>query len=179
MQVLLEACCMPQSNLDHNFHLVGALSGHMSKPRKEHQTAKNGIFKSLCSTSYYVVSNQERPKSNIVDAHGFVAWDQVGDIDHRIFIIGYVFNLFGGIEHDYPHGKKVEQIEIQNKKEMPHQTYWPLPRREYSLLESQLTRMIHFLRKEQVKGHNPLQMRKLRRDWQKLIQAKELWKHGL
>jgi hypothetical protein len=32
----------------------------------------------------------------VVDIHGFVDADYVGDLDHRISTRGYVFNLFGG-----------------------------------------------------------------------------------
>jgi hypothetical protein len=32
----------------------------------------------------------------VLDIHGFVDVDWVGDLDHRISTSGYVFNLFGG-----------------------------------------------------------------------------------
>jgi hypothetical protein len=32
----------------------------------------------------------------VVDIHGFVDVDWAGDLDHRRYTSGYVFNLFGG-----------------------------------------------------------------------------------
>ena len=32
----------------------------------------------------------------MLDVHGFVDVDWVGDLDHRRYTSGYVFNLFGG-----------------------------------------------------------------------------------
>jgi hypothetical protein len=48
---------------------------------------------------YYSKKNKKkrkRKKNRVVDIHGFVDADWVGDLDRRRSISGYVFNLFGG-----------------------------------------------------------------------------------
>jgi hypothetical protein len=70
---------------------------YMSKLGKDHWTIVNRVFIYLCGTNSYGLCYQGILGSNIVlDIHVFVDayWDI--DMDHRIFISGYVFNLFGG-----------------------------------------------------------------------------------
>ena len=81
-------------------HAVGVLSRYMSKPRKEHWTTVKRVFRYLCGTTYYAICYRGRPGPNrVINVHGFVDADWVGDLDHRISTSGYVFNLFGGAIH--------------------------------------------------------------------------------
>jgi hypothetical protein len=51
----------------------------------------------LCGTTYYGLCYQGRQGlDKVVDIHGFVDADWVGDLDRRRSTSGYVFNLFGG-----------------------------------------------------------------------------------
>eukprot|EP00253_Pinus_taeda_P010456 PITA_10456 len=76
---------------------VGVLGRFMSKPRKEHWTAMKQVFKYLCGTSDYGLCYQGRPRlDRVLDIHGFVDADWLGDLDQRRSTSGYVFNLFGG-----------------------------------------------------------------------------------
>ena len=51
----------------------------------------------MCGTTYYAICYQGRPGPDIViNVHGFVDADWAGDLDHRRYTSGYVFNLFGG-----------------------------------------------------------------------------------
>jgi hypothetical protein len=69
----------------------------MSKPGKEHREIVKRVFMYLCGTSSYGLCYQGRPRLYIVlDIHGFLDVDWVGDMDHRRTTSGYVFNLFGG-----------------------------------------------------------------------------------
>ena len=69
----------------------------MSKPRKEHWTVVKRVFGYLCGTTDYAIYYQGRPRlDRVIDVHGFVDADWVGDLDYRRFTSGYVFNLFGG-----------------------------------------------------------------------------------
>jgi hypothetical protein len=78
-------------------HAVGVLSRYMSKPGKEHWTIVKRVFKYLHGTTNYGLCYQGRPRlDRVVDIHGFVDVDWVGDIDHIRSTSGYVFNLFGG-----------------------------------------------------------------------------------
>jgi hypothetical protein len=78
-------------------HVVGVLSRYMSKPRKEHWTTVKMVFRYLCGTASYGLCYQGRlGLDRVVDIHGFVDADWVGDMDHRRSTSGYVFNLFGG-----------------------------------------------------------------------------------
>jgi hypothetical protein len=78
-------------------HAVGVLSRYMSKPRKEHWTIVKRVFRYLCGTTSYGLCYQGRPGlDRVLDIHGFVDVDWVGDLDRRISTSGYVFNLFGG-----------------------------------------------------------------------------------
>ena len=55
------------------------------------------VFRYLCGTSDYGLCYQGRPGlDRVLDIHGFVDADWVGDLDQRRSTSGYVFNLFGG-----------------------------------------------------------------------------------
>jgi hypothetical protein len=78
-------------------HSVGVLSRYMSKLGKEHWTIVKRVFRYLCGTTDYGIFYQGRPGvDRVLDIHGFVDADWVGDLDCRISTSGYVFNLFGG-----------------------------------------------------------------------------------
>jgi hypothetical protein len=79
------------------YHALGVLSRYMSKPGKEHWTIVNKVFRYLCGTTNYAIFYQGRlgPKKVII-VQGFVDADLVGDLDHKRYTSGYVFNLFGG-----------------------------------------------------------------------------------
>ena len=78
-------------------HAVGVLSRFMSKPGKEHWTTVKRVFRYLRGTSDYGLCYQGRPGlDRVLDIHGFVDADWVGDLDQRRSTSGYVFNLFGG-----------------------------------------------------------------------------------
>jgi hypothetical protein len=79
-------------------HVVGVLSRYISKPGKEHWTAVKRVFGYLCGTTSYGLCYQGRPGLHkVLDIHGFVDVDWVGDMDRRRYTSGYVFNLFGGV----------------------------------------------------------------------------------
>jgi hypothetical protein len=79
-------------------HVVGVLNRYMSKPGKEHRAIVKRVFMYLSGTSSYGLCYQGRPGLYIVlDIHGFLDVDWVGDMDHRRTTSGYVFNLFGAI----------------------------------------------------------------------------------
>ena len=78
-------------------HAVGFLSRYMSKPVKEHWTTANRVFSYLCGPTSYGLCYQGRSRlDKVVDIHGFVDANWVGDMERRISTSGYVFNLFGG-----------------------------------------------------------------------------------
>eukprot|EP00253_Pinus_taeda_P024665 PITA_24665 len=78
-------------------HAVGVLSRFMSKPRKEHWTVVKQVFRYFRGTIDYYLCYQGRPGlDRVLDTHGFVDADWVGDLDQRISTSRYVFNLFGG-----------------------------------------------------------------------------------
>jgi hypothetical protein len=78
-------------------HAVGVLSRYMSKLGKEHWTTIKRVFWYLCGTASYGLCYQGRlGLDRVVDIHGFVDVDWVGDLDRRRSTSGYVFNLFGG-----------------------------------------------------------------------------------
>jgi hypothetical protein len=78
-------------------HAVGFLSRYMSKPGKEHWTTVKRVFRYLHGTTRYGLCYQGRPiLDRVLDIHGFVDVDWVGDLDCRRSTSGYVFNLFGG-----------------------------------------------------------------------------------
>ena len=55
------------------------------------------VFRYLHGTSDYGLCYQGRPGlDTVLDIHGFVDADSVGDLDQRRSTSGYVFNLFGG-----------------------------------------------------------------------------------
>ena len=79
-------------------HAVGVLSLYMSKPRKDHWRKVKMVFRYLCGIASYGLCYQGRPGlDTVVDIHGFVDVDWVGDLDRRRSTSGYVFNLFGAI----------------------------------------------------------------------------------
>eukprot|EP00253_Pinus_taeda_P028341 PITA_28341 len=68
-----------------------------SKPGKEHWIAVKQVFRYLCGTSDHGLWYQGRPGlGRLLDIHRFVDADWARDLDQRISISGYVFNLFGG-----------------------------------------------------------------------------------
>jgi hypothetical protein len=78
-------------------HAVGVLSRYMSKLGKEHWTTVKRVFRYLRGTTSYGLCYKGRSRlENVVDIHGFVDADWVGDLDLRKSTSGYVFNLFGG-----------------------------------------------------------------------------------
>jgi hypothetical protein len=78
-------------------HAMGVLSRYMSKLGKEHWTSVKRIFMYLRGTTSYGLCYQGRPiLDRVVDIHGFVDADWVGDMDRRRSTSFYVFNLFGG-----------------------------------------------------------------------------------
>ena len=78
-------------------HAVGVLSRYMSKLGKEHWTVVKRVFRYLHGTTYYAICYQGRVPGpdKVINVHGFVDADWVGDLDHTISTSGYVFNLFG------------------------------------------------------------------------------------
>jgi hypothetical protein len=69
----------------------------MSKPRKEHWTTINRVFKYLHGTTNYELCYQGRlGLDRVLDIHGFVDADWTRDLDRRRSTSGYVFNLFEG-----------------------------------------------------------------------------------
>jgi hypothetical protein len=78
-------------------HVVGVLSKYMSKPGKEHSTTVKRVFMYLHGTTSYGLCYQGRPRlDRVLDIHGFVDANWVGDLDYRRSTSGYVFSLFGG-----------------------------------------------------------------------------------
>jgi hypothetical protein len=78
-------------------HAVGVLSRYMSKPGKEHWIAVKRVFSYLHGTTDYGLCYQGiLGLDRVVDIHGFVDADWVGDMDQIISTSGYVFNPFGG-----------------------------------------------------------------------------------
>jgi hypothetical protein len=77
-------------------HVVESLSRYMSKPRKENWTIVKRVFRYLCGTTSYGFCYQGRPGlARVLDIHGFVDAYWAGDMDHRRYTNGYVFNMFG------------------------------------------------------------------------------------
>ena len=63
-------------------HAVGVLSRFMSKPGKEHWTPVKWVFRYLRGTSDYGLCYQGRQGlDRVLDIHGFVDADWVGDLD--------------------------------------------------------------------------------------------------
>ena len=78
-------------------HAVGFLSRYMSKPGKEHWADVKRVFRYLHGTTDYAICYQGRPGlDKVINVHGFVDVDWAGDLDHRRYTSGYVFNLFRG-----------------------------------------------------------------------------------
>ena len=79
-------------------HVVGVLSRYMSKLGKEHWTVVKRVFRYLRGTTDHAICYQGRVGPNrVLDVHGLVDVNSVGDLDHRRSTSGYVFNLFGAI----------------------------------------------------------------------------------
>jgi hypothetical protein len=79
-------------------HAVGVLSRYMSKPgkEKEHWTTVKRVFRYLCGIASYGLCYKGRAGlDRVLDIHRFVV-DWAGDLDHRRYTSGYVFNPFGG-----------------------------------------------------------------------------------
>jgi hypothetical protein len=78
-------------------HAMGVLSRYMSKPGKEHWTIVKRVFRYFCGTASYGLCYQGRSGlDRVMDIHGFLDANWVGDLDCRRSTSGYVFNLFGG-----------------------------------------------------------------------------------
>ena len=79
-------------------HAVGVLSRCMSKLGKEHWTTIKRVFRYLHGTIDHAIYYQGRvvPK-RVLDVHGFIDANYVGDLDHRRYTSGYVLNLFKGV----------------------------------------------------------------------------------
>ena len=78
-------------------HAMGVLRRSMSKPGTEHWIVVKKVFRYFHGTADHVICFQGRVGPDIVlDVHGFVDADWVGDLDHRRYTSGYVFSLFGG-----------------------------------------------------------------------------------
>ena len=78
-------------------HGVGVLSRYISKPRKEHWTTIKRVFRYLRGTINHAICYQGRAGPNrVLDVYGFIDANWDGDLYHRIYTSGYVFNLFGG-----------------------------------------------------------------------------------
>ena len=78
-------------------HAVGVLSRYMSKPGKEHWTVIKRVFRYLRGTTDHAICYQGRVgPDRVLNIHGFVDADWVGDLDQRRSTSGYVFSLFGG-----------------------------------------------------------------------------------
>ena len=78
-------------------HTVGVLSRYMSKPGKDRWETVKRVFMYLRGTTSYGLCYQGRlGLDKVVEIHGFVDLDWVGDMDCRRSTSGYVFNLFGG-----------------------------------------------------------------------------------
>jgi len=76
-------------------HGVGVLRRYMSKLGKEHWTTVKRVFRFLCGTTSDGLCYEGRlGLDRVLDIHGFVYADWVGDLDHRRSTSGYVFNLF-------------------------------------------------------------------------------------
>ena len=72
-------------------HVVGFLSRYMSKPWKKHWTSVKMVFKYLRGSASYGLCYQGRlGLDSVVDIHGFVDADWVGDLDRRRSTSGYV-----------------------------------------------------------------------------------------
>ena len=67
------------------------------KERKEHWTTVEMVFRYLHGTDSYGLLYQGRiGLERVLDIHGFVDADWVGDLDRKRSTSGYVFNIFGG-----------------------------------------------------------------------------------
>jgi len=78
-------------------HVVGVLSRFLSKLGKKHWTTVKWVCRYLRGTSDYGLCYQGRlGLDRVLDIHGFVDADWVGNLDQRRSSSGYVFNLFGG-----------------------------------------------------------------------------------
>jgi hypothetical protein len=76
---------------------VGVLRRCISKPGKDHWTKIKRVSSYLHGSDSYGLCYQGRQGlDRVLDLHGFLDENWVGDLDHRRSTSGYVFNLFGG-----------------------------------------------------------------------------------
>ena len=65
-------------------HAVGVLRRYMSKLGKEHWTNIKRVFRYLCGAIDHAIYYQGRARpEKVLDVHGFIDVDWVGDMDHR------------------------------------------------------------------------------------------------
>eukprot|EP00253_Pinus_taeda_P026768 PITA_26768 len=75
----------------------GSIEKIYVKTRKGSLDNSEAVFRYLRGTSDYGLCYKGRPGlDRVLDIHGFVDVDWVGDLDQRRSTSGYVFNLFGG-----------------------------------------------------------------------------------
>jgi hypothetical protein len=68
-----------------------------SKLGKEHWAIVKRVFRYFHGTTSYGLCYQGRQGlDRVLDIHGFVDANWCGDMDHKRYTSGYVFNLFGG-----------------------------------------------------------------------------------
>jgi hypothetical protein len=78
-------------------HAVVVLNRYMSKPGKKHWTTVKMVFRYFHGTANYGFCYQGRPRlESVLDIHVFVDARWVGDIYHKRYTSGYVFNMSGG-----------------------------------------------------------------------------------
>ena len=76
-------------------HAVGVLRKYMSKLGKKQWTSIKRVFRYLHGTIDHAICYQGRARlDRVLDVHGFLDANWVGDLDHRRSTSGYVFNLF-------------------------------------------------------------------------------------
>jgi len=70
---------------------------YMSKPGKKHWAIVKRVFRYLCGTTNYGLCYQGRlGMDRVLDIHGCVDANWIGDMDRGRSTSGYVLNLFGG-----------------------------------------------------------------------------------
>ena len=78
-------------------YVVAFLKRYMSKLIKENWTNVKRVFSYFQGTTNHAMCYQGRAGPDMVlDVHGFLDANLVGDLDRRRSTSGYVFNLFGG-----------------------------------------------------------------------------------
>ena len=77
--------------------VVGVLSRYMSMLGKENQIDVKRVFRYFHSTTYYAIYYQGKFETDMrINVHGFVDFDQAGDINWRKSTNAYVLKLFNG-----------------------------------------------------------------------------------